>query len=526
MKIFSSRVLNRLAVYCCDLMLIVIAWFSAYRLSFDLHPLSERFNTQALAALPFLMVLQFCLFWMVGLYRNTKKNSWQFVSILDLTRIFQAVCLGSIITLFLLVLIDKFVALPLPRAVPVIYFLLLFSLLSGSRLLFHWFKDYKNSQDPTNQEFLSMPIVSNDHLKDLLGCAPINLNKEFLSADLKGKIILVSGGGGLIGSELCHQIASTNPTELVIVDNNECNLYHLKNILQKKFPHLIFKYFLQDVTDRIGVQKIVAQCRPQVLFHTAAYQHTSVLESQVRTAVCNNVIATRILASAAIENKVEKFVFTSTDKGVHPKSVMGVTKRVSEILCQELNSSSTQFITVRFGNVIDSIDNVVSQFRSQLQEGGPLTLTHPEITRYFITKQEAAQLIIHSCVLGKGGEIFILNMGQPIQIRDLAERMIKLTGKTLDKDISIVYTGLRSGEKLHEELFYEYEKLFDTTHPKIWQANSETVLRNDLFNLLDDLEKGCLGFDEFELHSILKKIIPEYQPYQETMSSLLLKAAV
>lgn len=349
-------------------------------------------------------------------------------------------------------------------------------------------------------------------IEDLLGREPVSLNWQEISNELKGKTVLVSGGGGSIGSELCRQIARLEPAELIVFEQNEFNLYSLHMELQRVFPDLTLHAQLGDVSDRVAVQRVLSTYSPEIIFHAAAYKHVPILESQLRIAVRNNVLGTRILAEEAVAHQVKKFILISTDKAVNPANIMGTTKRAAEIFCQNLNAhSKTCFITVRFGNVLDSAGSVVPLFRKQIAEGGPVTVTHPEITRFFMTIPEAAQLILQASIMGQGGEIFVLDMGEPIKIRYLAEQMIKLTGLKLDEDIEIIYTGLRPGEKLYEELFHESEQLTSTQHNKILQANYRRWDWSELMSIMNDVAEACATYDENKLQNYLLKLVPEYK---------------
>ncbi len=305
-------------------------------------------------------------------------------------------------------------------------------------------------------------------IEDLLGREPVTLDWGGIRAGLAGREILVTGAGGSIGSELVRQIAATGPERLILVDNGEYNLYAMEMELRETHPGLAFTRHLLDVTDAPAVEALFRVERPRIVFHAAAYKHVPMLEDQVRAAVRNNVLGTRAVAQAAADFACERFVLISTDKAVHPANVMGATKRVAEGLCQALDrQSETRFITVRFGNVLDSAGSVVPLFRRQIERGGPLTLTHPEIERFFMTIPEACQLIMQAAVIGDGGEICVLDMGEPVKIRYLAEQMIRLSGREPGRDVQIQFIGLRPGEKLYEELFYASEDLTPTRHPKI-----------------------------------------------------------
>ncbi len=349
-------------------------------------------------------------------------------------------------------------------------------------------------------------------IEDLLGREQVTLEWERIRTSLCDKKILVSGGGGSIGSELCRQIAAQKPSYLIIIDNNEFNLYSIDKELRKQFPDLALQIALISVTDRVGLRKLFAAYRPDLVFHAAAYKHVPLLENQLRVAIYNNIIGTRILSEIACDDGVKQFILISTDKAVNPTNIMGATKRASEVFCQNMNFySETKFITVRFGNVLDSAGSVIPLFRQQLREGGPITVTDPNISRYFMTIPEASQLILQAATMGKGGEIFVLDMGEPVKIRYLAEQLIKLSGKELEKDIHIHYTGLRPGEKMHEELFHENETLCATEHQKIYQAH---VRRYDWMLLQDTLDLIELAYkenNETELSNLLFRLVPEYK---------------
>ncbi|HEC27733.1 MAG TPA: polysaccharide biosynthesis protein, partial [Gammaproteobacteria bacterium] len=287
-------------------------------------------------------------------------------------------------------------------------------------------------------------------IDDLLGRDPVRLRWDKVKEGLTGHSILVTGGGGSIGSELCRQLASLTPSTLILYERSEFNLYSIENDLRSEFPHVKFYAILGDVCDSSNLERVFNKYRPNYVFHAAAYKHVPMLEDQVREAVSNNVIGTKCVALAAQKYGTETFILISTDKAVNPTNVMGTTKRIAEVYCQTLNEhSDVQFITVRFGNVLGSAGSVVPLFKKQIEKGGPVTVTHPDVTRYFMTTSEACQLILQSSVIGKGGEIFVLDMGEPVLVRYLAEQLIRLSGRKPGQDIKIIYTGLRPGEKLY-----------------------------------------------------------------------------
>jgi len=350
------------------------------------------------------------------------------------------------------------------------------------------------------------------NIEDLLGRDQIQLEWDKIIAHIANRRVLVTGGGGSIGSELCRQISALAPESLMIIDNSEFNLYQIEQELRQKFPQLLIQIVLLSVTDATGIDYHFQQFKPQIVFHVAAFKHVPMLEEQIRVAVKNNVLGTKIVAEASIAAKVEKFVLISTDKAVNPTNVMGTTKRVAEIYCQNLDERvATQFITVRFGNVLDSAGSVVPLFRRQLQAGGPLTVTHPDIQRYFMTIPEACQLILQAMVNGHGGEIFVLDMGEPIKIAYLAEQMIRLAGKQPGQDIQIEYTGLRPGEKLFEELFHESEQLNNTEHAKLFKARVRHLDWQELTRTLRLLDNACEINNVDELQVLLKSLVPEFK---------------
>jgi len=349
-------------------------------------------------------------------------------------------------------------------------------------------------------------------IEDLLGREPVTLDWPAISKGLTGRTVLVSGGGGSIGSELCRQITRLQPSKLIVLDNSEFSLYRIEGELRMLFPDLVFHALLGDVKDRVTLDYIFENYKPEAVFHAAAYKHVPILEYQAREAIANNVLGTREVALAADRHHCRTFVQVSTDKAVNPANVMGASKRLAEIFCQALNKrSETHFITVRFGNVLDSAGSVVPLFRKQIARGGPVTVTHPDITRYFMTIPEASQLILQAAAMGRGGEIFVLQMGEPIKIRDLAEQMIRLSGKTAVDEIAIKYTGLRPGEKLYEELFYAREALQATPHEKIELARSCDCDWDGLNLGISNLEKMCAIFDQTGIVDELNRLVPEMQ---------------
>ncbi len=363
---------------------------------------------------------------------------------------------------------------------------------------------------------VSINLLRNISLEDLLGRYPVTYQWTSVATCLKDKTILVTGGGGSIGSELCRQIISLGDiSRLIVLDNNEYNLYSIEMELSQRFPACQIHPVLLSVTDRTGIRSALKKYRPHIIFHAAAYKHVPLLEHQPRVAIYNNIIGTKIIAEEAAKAGVDTFVLISSDKAVNPTNIMGATKRAAEYFCQNLNdhAEKTQFITVRFGNVLGSAGSVIPLFSKQIETGGPVTVTHPDVTRFFMTIPEASQLILQAVFLGQGGEIFVLDMGDPIKIRYLAEQMIKLAGKVAEQDIKIIYTGLRPGEKLYEECFYSNEMLQPTLHSKILRARSQQRNFNEILDTCHKMAAICQteGALQNEFMSLLKLLVPEYR---------------
>ncbi|MEW8341400.1 MAG: nucleoside-diphosphate sugar epimerase/dehydratase [Candidatus Thiodiazotropha taylori] len=349
-------------------------------------------------------------------------------------------------------------------------------------------------------------------IEDLLGRNPVSLDWQAIDATLAGKVILVTGAGGSIGSELCRQLAKLKPAKLVLLENSEFNLYSIEMELLNSYPEMNLECHLGDVTDQPYVESLFNELRPEVVFHAAAYKHVPMLENRIRQAVRNNVLGTRVVAEMANRYATGVFVLVSTDKAVNPANVMGASKRAAEIFCQNLNAhSDTRFITVRFGNVLGSAGSVIPLFRKQIEEGGPVTVTDPRMERYFMTIPEACQLIMQTVVMGEGGEIFVLDMGEPIKISYLAEQMIHLSGRTLGQDIQIEYIGLRPGEKLYEELFHEKEELAKTSHQKVLLAHHRQVDWPWLNGVMQQMSSATEALDSQQLRLLLGQLVPEHE---------------
>ncbi|WP_050179960.1 polysaccharide biosynthesis protein [Domibacillus robiginosus] len=363
---------------------------------------------------------------------------------------------------------------------------------------------------------VTLSMIREVKVEDLLGRPPIQLDVPGISHYVQEKTVLITGAGGSIGSEICRQIASFHPKKVLLLGHGENSIYMIERELEQLYPNLSVKALIADIQDKTRLEHIFSVYRPQVVFHAAAHKHVPLMEHNPTEAVKNNIFGTKNLAECADQYNVETYVQISTDKAVNPTSVMGTTKRVAELIIQNLNQQSkTNFVAVRFGNVLGSRGSVIPLFKKQIQNGGPVTVTHREMTRYFMTIPEAVQLVIQAGALAKGGEIFILDMGKPVKISELARNLITLSGLTPDKDIEIRYTGMRPGEKLYEELFTTEEGHIASKHELIYAARTTNSTKTNLPFWLNRLEQLVYGPGDEEtdaaIKSILKEIVPSYQ---------------
>ncbi|NLA75452.1 MAG: polysaccharide biosynthesis protein, partial [Deltaproteobacteria bacterium] len=348
---------------------------------------------------------------------------------------------------------------------------------------------------------------------DLIGREPVKLDEKKIGAYLNGKRVLITGAGGSIGSELCRQVCRFSPESLVLYERAESPLYEIDLELKERFQNVKIIPRLADVTDAVKLEKAFNETMPEVVFHAAAYKHVPMLEYNPWEAVGNNILGTKNVIAAANNAKVERFVFVSTDKAVRPANVMGASKRVAELMIQAQNGcnlTGTKFITVRFGNVAGSVGSVIPLFKRQIEKGGPVTVTHPEITRFFMTIPEACQLILQAGSMGNGGEIFILDMGVPIKIAEMAEDLIRLSGFEPHRDIDIKYIGLRPGEKLYEELITVGEGIVSTEHEKIMVLKGTACDLPLLNGRLEHMKSLMINHDGKGIRLALKEILPEY----------------
>ncbi|MFO7887186.1 MAG: nucleoside-diphosphate sugar epimerase/dehydratase [Eubacteriales bacterium] len=354
------------------------------------------------------------------------------------------------------------------------------------------------------------------NIEDLLGRDEVKLHIEDLEKLITDKSILVTGGGGSIGSEICRQVCKFNPIRLNIVDVYENNAYQLELDLKKQYPNIEINLIIASVRDPERLDEIFRKYTPQVVFHAAAHKHVPIMENNPKEAVKNNIFGTYNMVNVSKNNQVEKFVMISTDKAVNPTNVMGATKRLSEMIVQsQKGKSTTDFVAVRFGNVLGSNGSVIPLFKKQIKEGGPITITHEEIIRYFMTIPEAAQLVLQAGAMAKGGEIFILDMGEPVKILDLAKNLIHLSGFKPYEDIPIEITGLRPGEKLYEELLLDKNNNIATKHEKIFIEKPEEIKEKEIIEFLKNINCNIAIMEDQKVKEELKKIVPSYKCYEE-----------
>ena len=364
--------------------------------------------------------------------------------------------------------------------------------------------------------FRNLPEV---HIEDLLGREEICINMTEIATSLKGKVVLVTGAAGSIGSELCRQLCTFNLKQLILFDSAETPMHNIRLELEEKFPQVEFTPVMGDIRMIDRVESLFLRFQPQYVFHAAAYKHVPLMEENPCEAVHTNVYGTRNVADMAVKYNVDKFIMISTDKAVNPTNVMGASKRLAEIYVQSLSIAiskglhpgKTRFITTRFGNVLGSNGSVIPRFREQLAKGGPLTVTHPDIIRYFMTIPEACRLVLEAAFMGKGNEIFVFDMGTPVKIVDLARRMIELAGLVPGEDIEIQYTGLRPGEKLYEELLATKENTLSTNNAKIYRAQVREYDYNDICSVMNPLIALAIKVDKMGTVQMMKGIVPEFK---------------
>ena len=375
---------------------------------------------------------------------------------------------------------------------------------------------------------LKMRALPEVRIEDLLGREEIRINMEEIAGSLKGKVVLVTGAAGSIGSELCRQLCHFGLKQLVLFDSAETPMHNIRLELEEKFPDVEFTPVMGDIRMIHRVESIYQRFRPHIVFHAAAYKHVPLMEENPCEAVHTNVYGTRNVADMAVKYDVDKFIMVSTDKAVNPTNVMGASKRLAEMYVQSLSiaiskgrqSGKTRFITTRFGNVLGSNGSVIPRFREQLAKGGPLTVTHPDIIRYFMTIPEACRLVLEAAFMGKGNEIFVFDMGTPVKIADLARRMIELAGLIPGEDIEIKYTGLRPGEKLYEELLATKENTLPTENEKIYRAQVREYDYEDICTVMNPLIDLAIKVDKMGTVRMMKGIVPEFKSKNSVYEAL------
>lgn len=367
-------------------------------------------------------------------------------------------------------------------------------------------------QDWINDNF-SVQQIKKVRIEDLLGRKQIKLNQEKVGNELRGRVVMITGAAGSIGSGMVRQIAGYSPEKIIMVDQAESPIYEIEHEIVETFGSGVAEVVVGDIREEGRMENVFRTFRPEVVYHAAAYKHVPLMESNPSEAIRTNIMGTRILVDLADKHKVKKFVMVSTDKAVNPTNVMGASKRISEIYAQSKNTVSkhTKYITTRFGNVLGSNGSVIPRFRQQIEAGGPITVTHPEIIRYFMTIPEACQLVLEAGTIGEGGEIFIFDMGEPVKIVDLAKKMVKLSGLKIDEDIKIKYTGLRPGEKLYEELLANEENTQKTHHPQIMIAKVRNYDFTNISTLICELIEMYGTQNNMNIVRKMKTIVPEFK---------------
>ncbi|NLT19878.1 MAG: polysaccharide biosynthesis protein [Syntrophomonadaceae bacterium] len=350
-------------------------------------------------------------------------------------------------------------------------------------------------------------------LEDLLRREPVKMNLEEIALYLNDKTVLVSGAGGSIGSELCRQVCMHGIKKIILLDNNENALFEIDNEIKSIFSNVIIETELTDIKDKDKLEYSFSHHKPEVVFHAAAHKHVPMMEMHPGEAIKNNIIGTKNISEIADKNGVETFIFISTDKAVNPTSIMGATKRIAEMIVQEINTTSqTHFAAVRFGNVLGSRGSVIPIFKQQIEKGGPVTVTHPDMTRYFMTIPEAVQLVIQAGAMAEGGEIFVLDMGEPVKILDIANDLINLYNLIPEKDIAIQFTGIRPGEKLYEELFTAKEQMAATHNERIYITHKDNGDLIPILKTIDNLITDNNNLNGHDAETIIRNLLPEYQP--------------
>lgn len=371
--------------------------------------------------------------------------------------------------------------------------------------------EFNTQKSQKHSKTTNVSVPRSIDVEKLLDREPIELNEKRIANQVYDGVIMVTGAAGSIGSEIVRQLTRFNPKKIILFDQAETPMFEIENEMNEKMNFNKIKVVIGDVTNKYSVNEVFGKYKPNIVYHAAAYKHVPMMENNPSEAVLNNVIGTKTIADAAIRTGAKRFVLVSTDKAVNPTNVMGATKRMAEIYTQSLNGQSkTRFITTRFGNVLGSNGSVIPRFQQQIEAGGPVTVTHPDITRYFMTIPEACQLVLEAGAMGNGGEIFLFDMGQPVKIRTLARRLIEQYNMRPNSDIEIKYTGLRPGEKLYEELLAVKEKTLPTHNEKIMIAKVRRYEVDEIAVMIQQLKYALSNGDNYNIVQVLKKYIPEY----------------
>ena len=497
---FSREALPFWAISVLDLALIFISMLLMYSLVYGPAKLVGN------GSLVLYTLMVDMIFYAVGMrVFHTYTDVSRILAFKDLSRVVFAMLLGTALCMGLRWAIDLF---PFTTQIPYRVFVLTF--FGSTAALWLWRIVARNFAD-----------LVRDNVREEVELLPrqeIEVNMEKIGELLRGKCVLVTGAAGSIGSEMVRQIASYDPAKLVLIDQAETPMHDVMLEVRKEWAYLDVLFIVSTITNKERMERIFSQYKPDYVFHAAAYKHVPMMEDNPGVSIQNNVVGTRILADLAVKNHVKKFVMISTDKAVNPTNVMGCSKRLCEIYVQSLNAwllknagsgyAQTQFVTTRFGNVLGSNGSVIPLFKKQIEAGGPVTVTHPDIIRYFMLIPEACALVLEAGTMGHGGEVFVFDMGQPVKIADLAKRMIQNSGR---RDVTIQYTGLRDGEKLYEEVLFKGEEEVPTVHPKIRVAKVRLYEYEEVARQFDELEALAKTGSDMEVVRKMKMMVPEFK---------------
>lgn len=466
--------------------MMIIASYLALLTRFEFYPsqIASIFLKNAAKYMPLNLFCSIVIFMAYRLY----STQWKYAGISDFINVVKAVVIAAAFQLIGICMLQW----EIPRSY---YFLYLVYQLINSEV--------------------TVSALREVEIEDLLGREPVKANLPSIMSYVKDRVVFVTGGGGSIGSEICRQIARYQPKKLVIIDNYENNAYEIQMELKRTHPELDLKVLIVSVQNHLRIHNIFEDYKPDIVFHAAAHKHVPLMEDSPHDAIKNNVFGTFNIAKEAGMSGVKRMVLISTDKAVRPTNIMGASKRICEMVIQYMNSLyDTEYVAVRFGNVLGSNGSVVPLFKKQIANGGPVTVTHPEIIRYFMTIPEAVSLVLEAGAYAEGGEIFILDMGEPVKILDLAKNMIRLSGLTPGEDIEIQFTGLRPGEKLYEELLIDEENKKETKNKRIFIGSPRMMETEQFSELIAELDHAAFSEDP-NIREVVKKLVPEYT-YKQT----------